>query len=81
MGIEYTAIDTSGINIAALEKYDNMPLNYKYFRGELTYRYDTRDIYLDPTSGTLTTLFLKPKLSFGQSEHYHLFLFKSGTCF
>ena len=27
IGIEYTAIDTSGINIAALEKFDNMPLN------------------------------------------------------
>jgi len=76
IGIEYTAIDTSGINIAALEKYDNMPLNYKYMRGELTYRYDTRDIYLDPTEGSVTTLFLKPKLSFGQSENYHLFLFK-----
>ena len=76
MGIEYSTIDTSEINIMIPEKYENMPLNYKYFRGELTYRYDTRDIYLDPTAGSLTTLFLKPKLSFGQSEHYHLFLLK-----
>ena len=72
--IFYSSIDTSGINIEILEKYANIPLHYKYISGKLTYRYDTRDIYLDPTVGSLTTLFLKPKLSFGQSENYHLFL-------
>ena len=76
MGIEYSIIDTSEINKTILEKHENIPLNYKYIRGEFTYQYDTRDIYLDPTTGSLTTLFLKPKLSFGESENYHLFLFK-----
>ena len=76
IGFTYSTIDTSDINAAILEKYENIPLNYKYIRGEFTYRYDTRDIYLDPTAGSLTTLFLKPKLSFGQSENYYLFLFK-----
>ena len=76
MGIEYSIIDTSKIIKTILEKHKNIPLNYKYLRGEFTYQYDTRDIYLDPTTGSLTTLFLKPKLSFGESENYHLFLFK-----
>jgi len=76
IGIEYSTIDTTEINTVAMEKYDNMPLHYKYIRGKLTYRYDTRDIYLDPTAGSLITIFLKPKLSFGQAENYHLFLFK-----
>jgi len=76
MEISFTSIDTSGINVAVLEKYDNIPLNYKYIYGWLTYHYDTRDIYLDPTSGSLTTLSLTPKLSFGQSENYHLFWFQ-----
>ncbi len=77
MGLEYSTIDTNGIDKIILEKYETIPLNYKYFRGEFTYRYDTRDIYLDPTYGSLTTLFLKPKLSFGKSKNYYLFLFKN----
>ena len=76
IGFTYSTIDTSDINVAILEKYENIPLNYKYIRGEFTYRYDTRDIYLDPTSGTLMTLFLKPKFSFGKSNNYHLFSIK-----
>ena len=76
IGFTYSTIDISDINVAILEKYENIPLNYKYIRGEFTYRYDTRDIYLDPTSGTLTTLFLKPKFSFGKSNNYHLFSIK-----
>jgi len=76
MGIEYSKLDTSEINVSILEKHDYIPLNYKYIRGEITYRYDTRDIYLDPTDGSLTTLFVKPKLSFGPSKHYHLLLLK-----
>jgi outer membrane protein assembly factor BamA len=59
-----------------LEKYDNIPLHYKYISGELTYQYDTRDIYVDPTSGTKTTLSLQPKLSFGQSENFYRFWFQ-----
>ena len=76
MGIEYTTLDTSEINVTILEKYDNIPINYKYIRGEIKYQYDTRDIYLDPTAGALTTSILKPKLSFGQSKNNHLFSFE-----
>ena len=76
MGIEYSTIDTSGINEIVLEKHENLPLNYKYIRGEFTYKYDTRDIYLDPTTGSLMTLFLKPKLSLGESKNYHHFHFE-----
>ncbi|SVB79524.1 uncharacterized protein METZ01_LOCUS232378, partial [marine metagenome] len=76
MMIEYTSIDTSGINVGILAKYDNIPLHYKYIIGELRYKYDTRDIYVDPTSGTKMTLSLEPKLSFGQSENYYLFWFQ-----
>ena len=59
-----------------MEKYDNIPLHYKYIYGELKYQYDTRDIYVDPTSGAKTALSLQPKLSFGQSENYYLFWFQ-----
>ena len=76
MKIAYSSIDTSGINVKILEKYDKIPLHYKYISGELTYQYDTRDIYIDPTSGTKTTLSLQPKLSFGQSENFYLFWFQ-----
>jgi len=77
MNIDYSSIDTNGINVKILEKYDNIPLHYKYISGELTYQYDTRDIYIDPTSGTLMTLSLKPNLSFGQSENIYSFWFQN----
>ena len=76
MIIDYSAIDTNGINVAILEKYENMPLHYKYISVPLTYHYDTRDIYIDPTSGALTTLSLTPSLSFGQSENIYSFWFQ-----
>jgi len=76
MNIDYSSIDTNGINVEILEKYNNIPLHYKYISGELTYHYDTRDIYVDPMSGTLTTLSLTPSLSFGQSENHYRFWFQ-----
>ena len=38
------------------------------------------DIYLDPTTGSLTTLFLKPKLSFGESEKDTIPVFCAKLC-
>ena len=73
---ESAAIDTSEVNEKNRVKHGAIPLIYKYIKGEFTYRYDTRDIYLDPTAGALITLNLNPKFSFGETENYHLFQIK-----
>ena len=75
-GFEYAAIDTSEVNEKSNENQKVIPLKYKYIKGEFTYRYDTRDIYLDPTAGVLITLNLNPKFSIGETENYHLFQIK-----
>ena len=75
-GFEYAAIDTSEVNEKSNENQKVIPLKYKYIKGEFTYRYDTRDIYLDPTAGALITLNLNPKFSIGETENYHLFQIK-----
>ena len=75
-GFEYAAIDTSEENEKNKVKHGDIPLKYKYIKGEFTYRYDTRDIYLDPTAGVLITFNLNPKFSFGETENYHLFQIK-----
>jgi len=75
-GFEYAAIDTSEVNEKSNENQKVIPLKYKYIKGEFTYRYDSRDIYLDPTAGALITLNLNPKFSIGETENYHLFQIK-----
>ena len=75
-GFEYAAIDTSELNEKSNENQKVIPLKYKYIKGEFTYCYDTRDIYLDPTAGALITLNLNPKFSIGETENYHLFQIK-----
>ena len=44
---------------------------YKYILGEINYKYDTRDIFLDPTSGKLFNLSIQPKYSLGKAKHYY----------
>ncbi|SVE15252.1 uncharacterized protein METZ01_LOCUS468106, partial [marine metagenome] len=72
-GFEYAAIDTSEENEKNKVKHGDISLKYKYIKGEFTYRYDTRDIYLDPTAGVLIMFSLNPKFSFGETENYHFF--------
>lgn len=76
-GFESAAIDTSEENEKSNENQKVIiPLKYKYIKGEFTYRYDTRDIYLDPTAGTQITVNINPRLSLGEAKNYYLFQIK-----
>ena len=63
-GIEDIILDTVSTDNQDYEKYAliDFSKNHKYIRGLASYKYDTRDIYTDPTKGERFTMKLVPKM-------------------
>ena len=78
VGIQFFYLDST---LSNSNYYDLLIINedyyleFQYLVGELTYQFDTRNIYFDPTSGQYFSAVFEPKFDYNNSSNYYsLFL-------
>ena len=71
LGYEVITLENTAIELETYEKYqvNNLDTMHNYIQGMISYEYDTRDIYIDPTQGERFKLRLRSKLGLSSTPN------------